>query len=59
MTTAAPWPPNMPEPDPVPHSWRCTRPPLEDHIVTGKDGRQQVIRRCPSCGGRERPARST
>jgi hypothetical protein len=42
----------------IPHTWRCSRPPAEDYLITGKDGRRQVIKRCPSCGGRD-PTRPT
>ena len=33
----------------VPHSWRCSRPPSEDHLVTDQDGRPQIVKRCPGC----------
>ena len=33
----------------VPHSWRCSGPPSEDHLVTDQDGRQQIVKRCPGC----------
>ena len=56
MTTAAPWPPGLPEPDRIPHSWRCTRPPAEDHYRVDKaTGQPVVVRRCPSCGAVEKP----
>jgi hypothetical protein len=60
MTTAAPWPPGLPEPDPIRHAWNCSRPPAQDHY-RGTDpttGKAILERRCPSCGAAEKP-RST
>jgi hypothetical protein len=58
--TAAPWPPSLPAPDTAPHSWRCSRPPVEDrYVVDPKTGESRVERRCPSCGGIERKPRPT
>ncbi len=47
--TATPWPAGLPATDTVPHSWRCSRRPVEDHLVTDQDGRQQIVKRCPGC----------
>lgn len=59
MTKPA-WPPGLCEPDRIPHSWRCSRPPSEDHYRTDPTtGESSIVQRCPSCGGRERPARRT
>jgi hypothetical protein len=44
--------------DRAPHKWQCTRPPLEDHYRRDpKTGEAAVVRRCPSCGAVERPAK--
>jgi hypothetical protein len=43
-------------PDRIPHSWRCTRPPAEDHYTTDRrTGEPVVVKRCPGCGGRAKP----
>jgi hypothetical protein len=33
----------------MPHSWRSSRPPSEDHLITDQDGRQQIVKHCPGC----------
>jgi hypothetical protein len=58
--TAPAWPPGLRPPDNVTHSWRCSRPLLEDrYLADPKTGEPRVEKRCPSCGGVERPPRST
>jgi hypothetical protein len=53
--TAPAWPPGLTPADRIPHSWRCSRPPAEDYLVTDpKTGESRVIKRCPSCGAVER-----
>jgi hypothetical protein len=53
------WPPGLPEPDPIRHKWQCSRPAPEDHYrIDPKTGQPTVVKRCPSCGGIEKPAPS-
>jgi len=41
-------------PDRARHTWRCTRPPLEDfYTFDRKTGESVIRRRCPSCGAYE------
>jgi hypothetical protein len=42
MTPPA-WPPDVREPDNPPHSWRCSRPPAEDHYTTDRRTGQPIV----------------
>jgi hypothetical protein len=49
MTTAAPWPPGLADPDPIRHAWNYSRPAAEDHYrIDPRTGQPVVERRCPS-----------
>ena len=48
--------PGLPKPDPIRHAWNCSRPPAQDHYRVDKaTGQPVVTKRCPNCGGTEKP----
>ena len=54
----APWPPGLPPPDRVRHSWRCTRrAPVVETVKPDSTGRKRVVSHCTECGHDDMPDR--